>query len=327
MKRQPAVSVLLTCYNREQYIASAIESVLSQWYEDFELLVVDDASTDSTVEVARRFEALDPRVRVIENAIRANQFGNRNRAATHARGTLIRYHDSDDLMYPHCLAVSVPPMLAEPRAGIGLSMSRAFSGGPAPMLLTPRQSYQREFFGMGMFTEGPSAGIFRRADFLNLGGFPDAGVASDTLFWLYACARLNVVALPGDLYWYRRHGGQELADRANKDDYHRAPGQIWRSLGEDACPLAPEEVKRAKNTVAVRLLRAAFRDARAGNPAGAFARIAKSGIPVSQLAKHARPHQHSLLAGTPLSSDGDYLVPDWSMWKPADVADPGSHPE
>ena len=145
MSRAPTVSVLMTSYNREDHIAEAIESVLAQWYEDFELLVVDNCSTDRSAEIAHEYAARDPRVRVHVNERNLGQFGNRNRAAELARGQLMKYHDSDDLMYPHCLAVMVPPLLNEPRAGLGLSMSHDFAGGPCPMLLTPRMMYQREF--------------------------------------------------------------------------------------------------------------------------------------------------------------------------------------
>ena len=51
----PLVSVLMTAYNRDQYIAEAIESVRASTFADFELIIVDDASTDSTVEIAQRF--------------------------------------------------------------------------------------------------------------------------------------------------------------------------------------------------------------------------------------------------------------------------------
>lgn len=316
MSGTPAVSVLITSYNRERFLGASIESVLAQWFSDFEVLLVDDASTDGTLEVARAYAAVDSRVRVIENATRVGQFANRNRAAAVSRGTLIRFHDSDDLMYPHCLAVIVPPMLRQPAAAIGLSMSRAFAGGPVPMLLTPRHSFEREFFGMGMFTEGPSAGIFRREKFLELGGFPDAGVASDTLFWIHACARENVLALPGDLYWYRRHEGQELSGEDAEREYRRAVGEIFRSLDDPACPLTALEKKRAKRTIVSRLLRNTARDIRHRRLAAAFRRLTESGLSIRDVLTHCRPHQHSLLAGTPLSRNGEFLAPDWSLFEP-----------
>jgi hypothetical protein len=221
----PPVSVLLTTHNREKYVADAIESVLTQRFSDFELLIVDDRSTDRTPEIVNEYALHDKRIRVVINDRNLGQFQNRNHAASLASAPLIKYHDSDDLMYPHCLDAMVPPMLSEPRAAIGISLSKAFSGGPSPMLLTPRLCYQREFLGQGMFMGGPACGIFRREEFLKLGGFPERGVASDSLFWLNACARVNVLTLPGDLFWYRVHPGQEAQSEAAAEDYARLTGE------------------------------------------------------------------------------------------------------
>src|SRR5207245_7643788 len=82
----PTVSVLMTAYNREQYIASSIESVLVQTFDDLELVIVDDGSTDGTVEIARHFARQDPRVRVDVNDRNLGDYANRNRAAALARG-------------------------------------------------------------------------------------------------------------------------------------------------------------------------------------------------------------------------------------------------
>src|SRR5580700_5016235 len=91
---QPKVSVVVTAYNREKYIAHAIESVLAQTFTDFELIVVDDCSRDNTAAIARSYES-DPRVRVYVNERNLGQFPNRNRAATYARGEFLKPHDSD----------------------------------------------------------------------------------------------------------------------------------------------------------------------------------------------------------------------------------------
>ena len=171
----PLVSVLLTAFNRESYLAASIESVLAQTWGDFELIVVDDRSTDGTIDIARRYERLDSRVRVVLNDRNYGQFANRNHAASLATAPFLKFHDSDDLMYPHCLGVMVPALRGEPRAGFGLSSSRAWPGGAVPMLLTPRQSYQREFLGFGLFMCGPAAALFRTDVFRDLGGFEDYG--------------------------------------------------------------------------------------------------------------------------------------------------------
>ena len=145
----PKVSVLMTAYNRETLIAASIESVLAQTLADLELLIVDDRSSDGTLDVARRYERLDSRVHVVANQTNLGDYSNRNHAATYARAPLLKYHDSDDLMYPHCLDVMASMMMSEPRASFGLSTGSAWPGGPCPMLLTPRMAYQREYFEIG----------------------------------------------------------------------------------------------------------------------------------------------------------------------------------
>src|SRR3954464_5564256 len=106
MNVSPAVSVVMTAFNRERYIGPAIESVLAQTFTDFELIVVDDGSTDGTVGVGRSFLS-DPGVGIGGNARNLGDYPNRNHGATFTTGEYLKYHDSDDLMYPHCLSVLV----------------------------------------------------------------------------------------------------------------------------------------------------------------------------------------------------------------------------
>lgn len=308
---KPPVTVLLTTYNREKYVRDSIESVLAQRFADFELIVVDDASTDRTLQIAKEYEARDRRVRVFSNERNLGDYPNRNRAATMATGTLIKYHDSDDLMYPHCLETMVPPMLAESSAAIGLSLSKAFSGGPSPMLLTPRLSYQREFLGQGMFGGGPACGIFRRAKFLELGGFPNRGVLSDVAFWLHACARVNVLTLPGDLFWYRIHPGQEAQNPRAAEEYSWVTSEEWKALSAASCPLSPEETERARQTVVVKCVKAMAADLRAGRWNFARLRYARSGLSPAHVAKYLRRPRRGLFPGTPLAPDGEFIVPRW----------------
>ena len=109
----------------------------------------------------------------------------------------------------------VEPLEAEPRAAFALSGPRSWPGGPCPMLLTPRLAYEREFLGSGLFQQGPASALFRAEAFRALGGFPEINYAGDYLFWLHACTTVNVLLVPGDLFYYRIHPGQEIANPAN----------------------------------------------------------------------------------------------------------------
>ncbi len=72
----PLVSVLMTVYNREKYIAEAIESVLASSYTNFELIIVDDGSKDHSVEIAQKYEAQDHRIKVYVNEQNLGDYSN-----------------------------------------------------------------------------------------------------------------------------------------------------------------------------------------------------------------------------------------------------------
>ena len=293
----PLVSVLLTVYNRERYLAESIESVLAQTFADFELLIVDDRSTDGSVEIARRYERADPRVRVVVNERNLGQFGNRNHAAALANAPFLKFHDSDDVMYPHCLAVMVPPMQAEPRAGFGLSGSRSWPG-EMPRLLTPRQAYQQEFLGFGLFMCGPASALFRTEVFRALGGFEDLGTPSDTIFWIRACARYPVMLLPGDLFYYRVHDDQAFTAPNVARQYATVNAHLWRALASDDCPLDERERAIARRNVAYGVAKLMWAAARQGDFGLAWHRAAASGITPAEWFRYLRPARRSVLAGT-----------------------------
>ncbi len=307
----PAVSVLLTAYNRAPYIASSIESVLSQTFGDFELLITDNCSTDGTFDIAKRYEVLDPRVRVVLNERNLGQFGNRNRAAELARGPLLKYHDSDDLMYPHCLATMVPMLLSEPTAGFGLSAGNHWQGGPCPMLLTPRMAYQREFFGEGLFNCGPGGALFRADAFRKLGGFVDAGAPSDHLFWMRACTQVNVVLMPADLFWYRVHPTQEFQTQAAQLQNAKVAGLIWQALHAPECPLTADEREQAKRNRAYHLAKRTLQDMRRGRWRIAIERLRLSTMSGGDWMRYLRVPKRNAFAGTPMAADGEFIVPSW----------------
>jgi glycosyltransferase involved in cell wall biosynthesis len=304
---KPKVTVITTAYNREKYIAQAIESVLAQTFTDFELIVVDDCSRDSTVAIAQSYTT-DPRVRVIVNDHNLGDYPNRNQAVKYVRGIFFKYHDSDDIMYPYCLEVMVRALESEPRAGFAMSSGRHWPGGPCPMLSTPRMSFQREFLGSGMFGMGPGIGLFRTAVFRELGAFPEAGPHSDFLFWLHACARVNVLLVPADLLWYRVHSEQEP-----HTPFERAATyvKVWQALTSPNCPLAEIDLAQAKRNwvfvVTKEIISAVLR----GHWRLALYSIRASGIPVLEWIRYLRQPCRSAFAGTPLDENGEYLIPEF----------------
>jgi teichuronic acid biosynthesis glycosyltransferase TuaG len=102
----PLVSVVMPAFNAGRHIAQSIESVLGQTFGGWELIVVDDGSTDDTAEVSRRFAAADGRVRYFRRT-NGGQAAARNTGLAHARGRVVAFLDADDLWLPDKLAAQV----------------------------------------------------------------------------------------------------------------------------------------------------------------------------------------------------------------------------
>lgn len=315
----PTVSVLMTAFNRGRYIDQAIESVLAQSYRDFELVIVDDHSTDDTVTRALVHAARDPRVRVEVNERNLGDYPNRNRAAALARGRLLKYHDSDDVMYPHCLETMVAALESAPSAGLALSCGLYWFGAPVPMLLTPRLAYQREFLGGRLFMCGPGGSLLRSEVFAQLGGFEDVGTPSDHIFWLKACARVPVVLTQADLFWYRTHDGQSLNHPRTMMERARAAGIVWRALQSPACPLTGAELRLARQNHVWDVVREVGRTLRAGRFSIAAYQVRHAGLSAGEWLRYLRPPRRHADAGTPHPEDG-VLVSEASVAPPRPAA-------
>jgi len=97
MNKTPLVSVILPTYNRSKYLARSIESVLSQSYNNFELVVIDDASKDNTQSVISQYQRKDYRVKIIRNKANLGFVKSLNKAINYAQGKYIARIDDDDL--------------------------------------------------------------------------------------------------------------------------------------------------------------------------------------------------------------------------------------
>ncbi len=101
----PTVSVIIPSYNHESYIAECIQSVLDQTYQDFEIIITDDASSDGTVELIEKFN--DPRIKLFKHSKNKGACVAANNCIRHSSGQYIAMLSSDDAWYPQKLAVQV----------------------------------------------------------------------------------------------------------------------------------------------------------------------------------------------------------------------------
>lgn len=234
----------MTAYNRENYIGQAIESVIASTCEDFELIIVDDGSTDSTVKIAKKYEAADKRIKLFINEKNLGDYENRNKAASLAQGKYLKYLDSDDMIYPHGLAVFVNWMEKNPSAALGVSSRETLPIHPFPHLLEPIQAYRRHFFEYGILDFGPSGVIIKKEAFEEVGRFSGKRYIGDQECWLKIAARYAILELPPSLIYWRRHEGQEFLAGSNGIDggyFLLTLPMLREALTSCDCPLTKEE--------------------------------------------------------------------------------------
>jgi glycosyltransferase involved in cell wall biosynthesis len=290
---RPAVSVLVTVHNREAFLGPCLDSILRSTFEDFEVVVVDDRSSDGSAAIAREAASRDSRIRFIQNEQNLGDYPNRMRAAEESRGHYIKYVDSDDLIYPHSLAIMVEAMKSNPATALGLSHSLPEDDEPYPWQLAPRDSWRKHFLGDGCFGCGPSGAIMSRERFFEAGGFRSWGVLSDTDLWYRMSARWPVVLLAPGLVWWRRHEMQEFTRDGAKEKYLESGYKLdVHALESKENPLTADETRAAFDRVrqhhARRLLALSLRSRR---PLDGWRMFRQSGLGAMDVVEGFKPYR------------------------------------
>ena len=230
---KPLVSVLMTVYNRQEYIADAIQSVLDSSCTDWELVIVDDGSVDQSYEIAQRIAANNTKIRLFRNETNLGQFANRDRAASLAKGKYIKYLDSDDLIYPHGLQVMVDAMEKFPEAAFGMP---GLPNGeePYPVKHDGYEGVRKHFLDGNYFAFGPSALIFKKESFDAIGGFGDNPyVGSDTEIMIRLANKFDYVTMSPSLIWWRSHDQQEIKQGHSSNQYYLEGYHRTRAMIEE----------------------------------------------------------------------------------------------
>jgi len=259
LETNPLVSVLVTVYNREKYLAECLTSILNSTFTDFEIVVVDDCSQDGSVEIVEKFAEQDIRIRLFKNEHNLGDYPNRNRAAELARGEYLKYVDSDDLIETECLEKLVEPLQKTPEAAYSLTYPRPETT-PRPLLLTAREAYECHFVDrQGIFSSGPLLAMIRTERFLEVGGFREqARNMGDTILWLELSSHWPMVIVEDGLSWWRQHEGQESElvrnpSMENAITHSKLTALFLNEfLTVPKCPLLPSERKRVRRDIFVR---------------------------------------------------------------------------
>ena len=183
---QPFVSVILPVYNRDAWVARAIDSVLAQSYRNFELIVVDDGSTDGTRGVLERY---GEQITLLTQE-RGGAYAARNLALRRARGELVAFIDSDDVWLPHRLARQVPLLeCAEVGLVFGDALHVPRRKRSCFQVSPPRRGRVAARFAWANFVPTITV-LARRACIDEAGGFSEESALScDYLLWFRIALR------------------------------------------------------------------------------------------------------------------------------------------
>ncbi|OGX84180.1 glycosyltransferase family 2 protein [Hymenobacter glacialis] len=156
----PLVSVIIPVFNAGEYLRPAIDSILQQTLQDFELIIVDDCSQDGSLAVARSYQD-DPRVQVLANEQNQGRSFTDNYGAEHARGKYIAKMDADDIALPHRLQAQVDFMEQHPAVGLTSSFMQCFGESDIVYEYPVSGDAVRSFLLFNMPVANPTA-FFRR---------------------------------------------------------------------------------------------------------------------------------------------------------------------
>jgi glycosyltransferase involved in cell wall biosynthesis len=212
MENNPLVSVLMTAYNREKFIAEAIESVIKQTYVNWELIIVDDGSRDKTVEIASVFMKKDSRISLYVNKRNLGDYPNRNYAASKAKGEYIMYVDSDDYISIDAIEYIVVSFCLFPE----LKQSTLYGDCEiSPYVLKPYELMYGNFIENNLIlAAGPGARVFKKSFFDHIGGYPEKyGPANDMYFNVKSAIVDPILILSKKYTYYRDHDQQESKNK------------------------------------------------------------------------------------------------------------------
>ena len=206
--------MVIPCYNQAHFLSDAIQSILSQTYKDFELIVVDDGSKDDTTKVASSYQAQDPRVRLIRQQNRGLA-GARNRGLSESSGEYVVFVDSDDRLLGEALEVGVRELAAHPGCAFVSGLCRYIAADGSPILRLEQERVEGDPH-IELLRAGPilvPAVMYRRSIFDTVGGFDESYRAAEDYALYYRVASRFPIHLHDKLVAeVRRHDGSMTRD-------------------------------------------------------------------------------------------------------------------
>lgn len=207
--RNPLISVILPVYNGEEHLTECIESVLSQTFNDFEFIIVDDASTDNTLKILQKFASIDSRIKIFQHKVNQKQTAAANTACQNASGKYIARMDADDIALPHRFKEQVEFMEKNPDIGmIGSWVHIIDNNGNIYEIIKTNTSQGSLGWSLIFDVSFISSSVMMRKDIIEQVGFYQTRQAEDYDLWSRVSTIANIANLPLVLQQRRVWDGQ-----------------------------------------------------------------------------------------------------------------------
>lgn len=222
---KPVVSVVMPLYNGERYLREAVESVLAQTFADFELIAIDDASTDGTARLMESYD--DPRIRLLRNEANLGLVGTLNRGLGAAAGAYVARMDQDDVSLPERFAKQVAFMDSHPEVAACGTWARHIDA-EGRLMGDIRKAVGRQM-DYEFWRPSPlfhSSAMIRVSQLGPMRYDPEAYWCEDYDLWLRLRREHRLDNLPEFLLLYRIHG--DSMSMANMERQMRATHKVFR---------------------------------------------------------------------------------------------------
>ena len=195
------VSIIMPAYNAEKYISNSINSIIQQTYKNWELIIVDDCSTDKTTRVILNYK--DERIRLLKNTKNSGAAMSRNRALREAKGKWIAFLDSDDIWHPEKLERQLDFMLKNRYAFTFTDYRIQLNGKWMPYINTgPDVVDRRKMYNYCYFS---TITVMYDREVVGLIQIEDLKKNNDYAMWLQAVEKTKCYRLPQCLSYYIKH--------------------------------------------------------------------------------------------------------------------------
>ncbi|WP_420581912.1 glycosyltransferase family 2 protein [Reichenbachiella sp.] len=234
------ITIIITCFNEEKYLSACLNSIIQQTFIHWDVLIIDDGSTDDSVAIAQSFADKDSRISIVANEINQGHYASINKALNLTESSYFTRVDADDTLHPSYLARCYHMISNNTGLGAVFVNFKYFDQqgesssnypievsdktfGIADILEEGSLQYQGSFFEDSLTNYFRGIGLMRTALVKEFGGFEEWRSEADLLMYLKLASKTKIHCINQALYNYRRH-----EDSATAKIFHEKEDLIWK---------------------------------------------------------------------------------------------------